>query len=223
MTFFVALRRLALLPLAGLLACRAGPAAGPADLVVYGRVWTGAAEPWAGAVAITGDTISAVGDSAEIAALAGPETKVLANGQAMVTPGFMDGHLHFLDGGFQLASVDLRPADAKAEFIERVAAFVSERKPGEWIVGGDWDHERWPGTPLPRKDWIDSVTPDNPVLLYRLDGHMGLANSAALRLAGVTKETKDIPGGVIVRDPKTGEPTGVLKDEAMGPVQAVIP
>jgi predicted amidohydrolase YtcJ len=223
MTFFVALRRLALLPLAGLLACRAGPAAGPADLVVYGRVWTGAAEPWAGAVAVTGDTISAVGDSAEIAALAGPETKVLANGQAMVTPGFMDGHLHFLDGGFQLASVDLRPADAKAEFIERVAAFVSERKPGEWIVGGDWDHERWPGTPLPRKDWIDSVTPDNPVLLYRLDGHMGLANSAALRLAGVTKETKDIPGGVIVRDPKTGEPTGVLKDEAMGPVQAVIP
>jgi hypothetical protein len=223
MTFFVALRRLALLPLAGLLACRAGPSAGPADLVIYGRVWTGAAEPWAGAVAITGDTISAVGDSAEIAALAGPGTKVLANGQAMVTPGFMDGHLHFLDGGFQLASVDLRPADAKAEFIERVAAFVSERKPGEWIVGGDWDHERWPGTPLPRKDWIDSVTPDNPVLLYRLDGHMGLANSAALRLAGVTRETKDIPGGVIVRDPKTGEPTGVLKDEAMGPVQAVIP
>ena len=224
MTFFVALRRLALLPLAGLLACRAGPSAGPADLVVYGRVWTGvAADPWAGAVAITGDTISAVGDSAGIAALAGPETKFLTNGQAMVTPGFMDGHLHFLDGGFQLASVDLRPANAKAEFIERVAAFVSERKPGEWVTGGDWDHERWPGTPLPRRDWIDSVTPDNPVLLYRLDGHMALANSAALRLAGVTKATKDIPGGVIVRDPKTGEPTGVLKDEAMGPVQAVIP
>jgi predicted amidohydrolase YtcJ len=224
MTFLVALRRLALLPLAGLLACRAGPSPGPADLVVYGRVWTGvAADPWAGAVAITDDTISAVGDSAEIAPLAGPETKFLANGQAMVTPGFMDGHLHFLDGGFQLASVDLRPANAKAEFIERVAAFVSERKPGEWVTGGDWDHERWPGTPLPRKDWIDSVTPDNPVLLYRLDGHMALANSAALCLAGVTKATKDIPGGVIVRDPKTGEPTGVLKDEAMGPVQAVIP
>jgi predicted amidohydrolase YtcJ len=224
MTCFVALRRLALLPLAGLLACRAGPSAGPADLVVYGRVWTGvSAEPWAGAVAITGDTILAVGDSAEIAALAGPETKLLANGRAMVTPGFMDGHLHFVDGGFQLASVDLRPANAKAEFVERVAVFASERKPGEWITGGDWDHERWPGTPLPRKDWIDSVTPDNPVLLYRLDGHMALANSAALRRAGVTKATRDIPGGVIVRDSKTGEPTGVLKDEAMGPVQAVIP
>jgi predicted amidohydrolase YtcJ len=224
MPYPVALRRLALLPLAGLLACRAGPSAGPPDLVVYGRVWTGdSAQPWAAAVAVSGDTISALGDSVEIAGLAGPDTRVLANGQGMVTPGFMDGHLHFMDGGFQLASVDLRPANAKNEFIERVAAFASERKPGDWIVGGDWDHERWPGTPLPHRDWIDSVTPNNPVLLYRLDGHMALANGAALRLAGVTKETKDIPGGVIVRDPRTGEPTGVLKDGAMAPVQAVIP
>jgi predicted amidohydrolase YtcJ len=224
MPYPVASRRLALLTLAGLAACRPGPSAGPPDLVVYGRVWTGdSAEPWAGAVAVAGDTISAVGDSATIAGLAGPDTKVLANGQGMVTPGFMDGHLHFVDGGFQLASVDLRPANAKTEFIERVAAFASERKRGEWIVGGDWDHERWPGTPLPHREWIDSVTPNNPVLLYRLDGHMALANRAALRLAGMTKATKDIPGGVIVRDPKTGEPTGVLKDEAMGPVQKVIP
>jgi predicted amidohydrolase YtcJ len=224
MPYPVASRRLALLTLAGLLSCSPRPSAGPPDLVVYGRVWTGdSAEPWAGAVAVAGDTISAVGDSAAIAGLAGPDTKVLANGQGMVTPGFMDGHLHFVDGGFQLASVDLRPANAKTEFIERVAAFASERKQGEWIVGGDWDHERWPGTPLPHREWIDSVTPNNPVLLYRLDGHMALANSAALRLAGVTKTTKEIPGGVIVRDSKTGEPTGVLKDEAMGPVQKVIP
>ncbi|MGH7578837.1 MAG: amidohydrolase, partial [Gemmatimonadales bacterium] len=224
MSHAFALRRLAFLTLAGLLACRSGSSGGPPDLVVYGRVWTGdTAKPWAAAVAVTGDTISAVGDSAEIAALAGPGTRVLSNGSALVTPGFMDGHLHFLDGGFQIASVDLRPANAKNEFIGRVAAFVSERKPGEWIVGGDWDHERWPGTPLPRREWIDSVTPNNPVFLSRLDGHMALANSAALRLAKVTRETKDIPGGVIVRDPRTGEPTGVLKDEAMGPVQAVIP
>ena len=114
--------------------------------MVYGRVWTGdSARPWAGAVAVAGDTISAVGDSAEIAALAGPATKVLSNGAALVTPGFMDGHLHFLDGGFQLASVDLRPANTPAEFIARLAAFATERKPGEWIIGGDWDHERWPG------------------------------------------------------------------------------
>jgi predicted amidohydrolase YtcJ len=219
-----ALRRLAPLALAGLASCRSGPtsSAGPADLVVYGRVWTGdSAQPWAGAVAVSGDTVSAVGDSAEIAGLVGPNTRVLSSGDGLVTPGFMDGHLHFLDGGFQLASVDLRPANAKQEFVERVAAFASERKSGEWIVGGDWDHERWPGTPLPHRNWIDSITADNPVLLYRLDGHMALANSAALRLAKIDRRTRDIPGGVIVRDP-SGEPTGVLKDEAMNPVEALI-
>ena len=219
-----ALRRLTLFALAGLASCRSGPAtsAGPADLVVYGRVWTGdSARPWAGAVAVSGDTVSAVGDSAEIAALVGPSTRVLADGDGLVTPGFMDGHLHFLDGGYQLASVDLRPANGKNEFIERVAAFAAERKPGEWIVGGDWDHERWPGTPLPHRSWIDSVTPNNPVLLYRLDSHMALVNSAALRLAKMDRATRDIPGGVIVRD-RSGELTGVLKDEAMGPVETLI-
>ena len=190
--------------------------------MVYGRVWTGdSARPWAGAVAVSGDTVAAVGDSAEIAELVGPSTRVLANGDGLVTPGFMDGHLHFLDGGYQLASVDLRPANGKNEFIERVAAFAAERKPGEWIVGGEWDHERWPGTPLPHRSWIDSVTPNNPVLLYRLDGHMALVNSAALRLAKMDRATRDIPGGVIVRD-RSGELTGVLKDEAMGPVEALI-
>jgi predicted amidohydrolase YtcJ len=224
MPYHAAPSRLALLTLAGLASCGPGPTAGAADLVVYGRIWTGdSARPWAGALAVEGDRISAVGDSAEIAGRVGPETSVLSNGPAMVTPGFMDGHLHFIDGGFQLASVDLRPADTPAEFIERLAAFASERQRGEWIVGGEWDHERWPGTPLPRREWIDSVTPDNPVLLYRLDGHMALANSAALRLAKIGRRTRDIPGGVIVRDPRTKEPTGILKDEAMGPVQAVIP
>jgi predicted amidohydrolase YtcJ len=218
------LPRFALLALAGVAACRSAPSAPPADLVVYGRIWTGdSSRPWAGALAVSGDTITALGDSAEIAALAGPETRVLANGTALVTPGFMDGHLHFVDGGFQLASVDLRPANTPNEFVERLAGYVSERKPGEWILGGDWDHERWPDAPLPRREWIDSVTPDNPVLLYRLDGHMALANSAALRLAGIDRATRDIPGGVIVRDPRTREPTGILKDEAMAPVQAVVP
>jgi predicted amidohydrolase YtcJ len=224
MSLAAALRRLAPLALAGLASCRSAPrsTAGPAGLVVYGRVWTGdSARPWAGAVAVSGDTVSAVGDSAEIADLVGPNTRVLAAGDGLVTPGFMDGHLHLLDGGFQLASVDLRPANGKQEFIERVAAFASERAPGEWIVGGDWDHERWPGTPLPHRNWIDSVTPNNPVLLYRLDSHMALANSAALRLAKMDRTTHDIPGGVIVRDP-SGELTGVLKDEAKNPVEALI-
>jgi predicted amidohydrolase YtcJ len=195
-----------------------------ADLVVFGRVWTGNPEqPWAGAVAVRGDTIIAVGDSADLARYVGEQTRRLDNGGAMVVPGFMDGHLHFLSGGYQLSSVDLRPANSPAEFIATLKAFAQERRPGEWILGGDWDHERWEGAPLPRRDWIDSVTPNNPVFVQRLDGHMALANSAALRAGGISRSTRDIPGGVIVRDPRTGEPTGVLKDEAQTPVYAAVP
>ena len=196
----------------------------PADLVVYGKVWTGdSVRIFAQAVAARGDTIIAIGDSGTVARLVGPGTTVLANGAGLVTPGFMDDHVHFLAGGYQLSSVDLRPAASPEDFIARLKAFAAERQPGEWILGGDWDHERWPGAPLPRREWIDSVTPRNPVFVNRLDGHMGLANSLALKAAGITRATKPIPGGTIVRDPKTGEPTGVLKDEAMGPVYAALP
>lgn len=196
----------------------------PADLVVFGKVWTGdSTRPYAQAVATRGDTIIAVGDSATVARLIGDSTRVLQNGPALITPGFMDAHVHFLSGGFQLASVDLRDANSPAEFIGRLKAFAAERQPGEWILGGDWDHERWPGTPLPRRDWLDSVTPRNPVFVSRLDGHMGVANSRALRAAGITRATADIAGGTIVRDPRTREPTGVLKDEAMNPVYGVVP
>jgi hypothetical protein len=215
---------LVLLFAAGVAACQTTPRDRPADLVVYGRVWTGdSTRPWAEAVAVEGDTVVAVGDSAAVARRAGPRTRILSNGTAMVVPGFMDGHLHFIDGGFQLASVDLRPANSPAEFIARLKAFAAERQPREWILGGDWDHERWPGAPLPRREWIDSVTPRNPVFVNRLDGHMGLANTAALRAAGISRATKDIPGGVIVRDRRTGEPTGILKDGAMEPVTRAIP
>ena len=217
-------RALPILAIAGSLACGAAPAAKPANLIVYGRIWTGdSAAPWAAGLAVSGDTVVAVGDSASVARYAGAGTRVMANGAAMVVPGFMDGHLHFTDGGFQLASVDLQPANTPEEFIARLQAFASERRHGEWILGGNWDHERWPGAPLPRRDWIDSVTPNNPVFVYRLDGHMGLANSAALRAAGLSRATRDIAGGVIVRDRRSGEPTGVLKDMAMGPVERAVP
>jgi len=208
--------------LAGLLlACAPAP---EATLVAYGRVWTGNPDqPWAGGVAMRGDTILAVGDSNDIARYVGKQTQVLAAAGAMVVPGFMDGHTHFMDGGFQLASIDLRTANSPREMIAMVKAFAAERKPGEWIYGGDWDHERWPGAPLPTRNWIDSVTPDNPVFVTRLDGHMALANTAALRAAGVTRATKDVPGGEIVRDPRTGEPTGILKDNAQIPVYAAMP
>ncbi len=219
-------RRLRHLPLAALLAlaaalpgCTRPPAA---TLVAFGRVWTGNPDqPWAGGVALRGDSVVAVGDSGAVARFVGEGTQVLTG--AMVVPGFMDNHTHFLDGGFQLASVDLRTADSPEEFTARIKAFAAERKPGEWIIGGDWDHERWPGAPLPTRGWIDSVTPNNPVFVNRLDGHMAVANSAALRAAGVTRATKDVPGGEIVRDPRTGAPTGVLKDNAQALVYAAMP
>lgn len=215
---------LPLLTLAAVIACASRPQPRPADLVVYGRVWTGdSARPWAGAVAVAGDTVQAVGDSAEIARLRGPATRVLANGAGLVTPGFMDGHLHMTRGGYQLTSVDLRSADSPEDFIARLKAFALERPPGEWILWGVWDHERWPGAPLPRREWIDSVTPHNPVFVNRLDGHMGLANTAALRAAGISRATRDVAGGVVVRDPRTGEPTGILKDAAMDLVRRAIP
>lgn len=208
----------------GAVACGAGGSPDePAELVVYGRVWTGdSATPWAQGVAITGDTIALIGDSSRVAQSVGPKTRVMSNGKAMVVPGFMDGHTHFLTGGFQLVSVDLRDAASPAEFVARIKAHAAKLPKGEWILGGDWDHENWPGTPLPHRSWIDSVTPNNPVFVNRLDGHMALANSAALRQAGVSRSTRDIAGGTIVRGPG-GEPTGVLKDEAQNPVYAVVP
>jgi predicted amidohydrolase YtcJ len=182
-----------------------------------------AKRPSAQAVAVLGGRVVAVGTTAEVARLKGPETRVIDAAGALVLPGFNDAHTHFLGGGFQLSSVDLRDASTPREFAERIRAFDAKLPKGQWITGGDWDHERWPGTPLPTKELIDAFTPDRPVMVSRLDGHMALANSHALRLAGVTRETKDPPGGLIVRDPKTGEPTGVLKDNAMSFVFSKIP
>lgn len=204
-----------------LAACNRAPTA---DLVIFGRVWTGdQANPWAGAVAIKGDTVLAVGDSAELARYVGSDTRRLDNGSALVVPGFMDGHVHLLEGGLSLAQIQLGETRSPAEFIRSIKEYAATLPPGEWITEGNWDHELWEGSPLPRREWIDSVTPNNPVFISRLDGHMWLANSAALRAGGITRATGDIPGGVIVRDPGTGEPTGILKDNAHNPIEAVKP
>ncbi|HEV2671375.1 MAG TPA: amidohydrolase [Gemmatimonadales bacterium] len=188
-----------------------------ADVVVTGgTVWTGLStgrgQP--GAVAIAAGKIVAVGDSAQIARYIGPKTEVLGANGGLVMPGFADGHTHFIDGGFQLASVDLRDAATPQEFVRRLKAYAARLKRGEWITGGDWDHTLWPGATLPQHGWIDSVTPNNPVFVNRLDGHEALANSAALRAAGVTKATPTPQGGEILHDAR-GEPTGIFKDRAM--------
>jgi predicted amidohydrolase YtcJ len=183
--------------------------------------------PTAEAVAVYGERIAAVGTSAEIRRMAGPRTRVVDARGALVLPGFNDAHVHFLSGGFQLSSVDLRDASTPQEFAERIRRFAEKLPKGRWVAGGDWDHERWPdvngSAPLPTKELIDSFTPDRPVFVNRLDGHMALANSYALRLAGVTRDTPDPPGGLIVRDAKTGEPTGILKDAAQSFVWKVFP
>ncbi len=204
-------------------ATAAGDAArAPADLVITGTIWTGApgAAP-AEAVAVRGDRIVAIGPAAEIRALVGPGTRVIDAGDGLVVPGFIDTHVHFIDGGFRLASVQLRDAATPEEFIARIAAFARTVPAGTWITGGDWDHQNWGGE-LPRRQWIDSVTPNHPVFVNRLDGHMALANSAALAAAGVTGSTPEVPGGEIVRD-AAGEPAGVLRDNAMSLVRRVQP
>jgi predicted amidohydrolase YtcJ len=181
------------------------------------------AHPTAGAVAVSGNRIAAVGSTDEIRALAGPGTRVIDAAGKLVLPGFNDAHVHFLMGGFSLANVDLRDASSPAELARRLGEYAKKLPKGRWILGGDWDHEKWPGAPLPTKEMIDAATPDHPVFVNRLDGHMALANSLALKLAGVTKETKDPPGGLIVHDAKTGEPTGILKDGAESLVDRVVP
>jgi predicted amidohydrolase YtcJ len=200
-----------------------------ADLIIINaKVRTlDSSESSAQAIAVYGNRIAAVGSNAELQTMSGPHTRVIdARGQ-LVLPGFNDAHVHFLSGGFQLASVDLRDANTPAEFAERIRRFAIKTRKGSWITGGDWDHERWPTSagkaPLPTREMIDGFTPDTPVFVNRLDGHMALANTLALKLAGITRETKDPPGGLIVRDAKTGEPTGILKDAAQSFVWKVIP
>ena len=196
-----------------------------ADLVlINGRIWTGIpAHPLAQALAARGERIIAAGTNDEIRALCGAKTQVIDLQGRLAVPGFIDDHTHFVNGGFQLLSVNLRDARTPAEFAERIGAQARKLGAGRWITGGDWDHELWPGGPLPTRELIDRLTPNNPVFVSRLDGHMALANSVVLRMAKVARDTADPPGGTIVRDPKTGEATGVLKDAAMNLVWPLIP
>lgn len=190
--------------------------------VVNVRAWTGdPRNPWADAIAIAGSRIAAVGSSAAIRKAMPPSARMIDGRGRMLVPGFIDTHIHFLDGGFGLASVQLRDARTPQEFVARLKAFAATAPSGTWITAGDWDHEQWGGE-LPRRDWIDSVTPNNPVWINRLDGHMRLANGLALRAAGITRDTPEIEGGTIVRDDR-GDPTGILKDNAMSLVSRVQP
>lgn len=190
-------------------------------VLLNGHIWTGdPGRPEAEAVAIDASRIVAVGSTADVKVRAGNAEVIDLHGQ-FVTPGFIDAHVHVLAGGLRLASVQLRDARTPEQFTGRVEAFAAKLPTGTWITGGDWDHTLW-GSTLPRRDWIDAVTPNHPVWLNRLDGHMALANTAALRAAGIGRDVKDVAGGEIVRD-ANGEITGLLKDNAMPLVADRVP
>ena len=195
-----------------------------ADLVLTnGKIWTvSTAQPQAEAVACIGSRIAAVGSSAEIRKWTGTQTRVIDLHGKLVVPGFNDAHVHFYAGGQHLASVQLRDAPSETEFRRRIADYAAKLPGKRWILGGDWDHENWSPARLPTRQLIDDVTADHPVFINRLDGHMSLANTLALKMAGVTRDTPDPPGGTIVRDAR-GEPTGIVKDAAIALVERVIP
>jgi predicted amidohydrolase YtcJ len=195
-----------------------------ADLIlIHGRIWTeNPKQPEAEAVAVQGHRIAAVGTSAEVLKFAGARTQVLELHGRRVVPGFNDAHVHLVDGGAALAGVQLRNAKSQAEFRQRIAAFARTQPKGVWIENGEWDHTAWSPAVFPTHQLIDGVTPDNPVAVWRLDGHMLLANALAMKLAGVDRATKDIPGGVILRD-ANGDPTGIFKDAATELIMRAIP
>ena len=195
-----------------------------ADLVVTNAIihTVSASQPKAQSIAVIGNRIVAVGSDADTKALIGPKTRLIDAKGRLVIPGFNDAHVHFLETGQQLSSVDLRDAKTPQEFVARIKAFAATLPKGRWILGGKWDHENWTPNALPTAALIDAATPDNPVFIDRLDGHMALANSLAMKLAGVGKDTKDVDGGEIVRD-ASGNPTGVFKDAAMTYIGKVIP
>ena len=195
-----------------------------ADLIIHNaKIWTvDSSHPEAEAVAILGDRIVAVGSNQEIEAWRGPKTRVVDAAGKRLLPGFNDAHVHLTDGGAGLDEVQLNDATTAQEFSRRIGEQLKKTPTGQWILGGDWDETKWNPPQLPTKELIDPVTPQIPVAVNRYDGHMILANSLALKLAGITAETQDPAGGVIVKDAQ-GNPTGALKDAAADLVYKVIP
>ena len=195
----------------------------PSLILLNGKIWTeNPKQPQVEALAIARNRIVAAGGNEEIRKLAGPDSRIIDLRGRRVVPGFNDAHVHFYNGGDGLASVQLHDANSPAELRTTIGEFARTRPKGAWLLNGDWDHERWTPAKLPTHELIDDVTPDHPVFVSRVDGHMALANALAMKLAGVDENTKDVPGGVIVRDEK-GRPTGIFKDAAEDLIARVIP
>jgi predicted amidohydrolase YtcJ len=195
-----------------------------ADTVIaHGKIYTlNPKQPWAEAVAIRGDRIVAVGSDAEIAKLQSKNTQVIDAKGRLVLPGFTDCHIHFIDGSFSLGRVNLEGAKDAADIQKRLREYEAAHPGGGWVLGRGWNYAMFP-TSLPDKKYLDEVFPNRPAFLEGYDGHTYWANSKALELAHITKDTPNPANGVIVRDPQTGEATGALKEAAQALVAAVVP
>ena len=202
--------------------CRQKPGLIYAELIITNaNIWTGnEAQARAQAIAVSGDKIMVVGSNEEVMKLNSVGTETIDAQGRFITPGFIDTHVHLIDGGFNLISVKLRDAGSPEEFISRIAQYVKTVPPGTWIIGGEWDGSEW--AEVPSYDWIDEYTPGHPVFLTGVSGHIGLANSLAMQLAGVSGETADVDGGIIGRD-ASGRLTGIFKDNAMTLISDKIP
>jgi len=190
---------------------------------INGKIYTvNEKQPYAEMVMINRNKITYVGKT-NLNIIDAQTTVYDLEGKLML-PGFNDSHLHFTSGGNYLLGINLRPALNREEFIEILKDYIDERSlpVTTWVTGGRWDHELWQDKSLPMKELIDTVSENTPVFVSRIDGHMGLANSLALEFAGITKNTPDPPGGLIERD-EEGNPTGILKDNAMDLIFKIIP
>lgn len=194
----------------------------PADLVIENaRIWTDGRVGFASFAAVRNGRFVHVGGFEP--ALVGPNTERIDAEGRVVLPGFIDSHIHMLNGGYNLSQLQLRDARDKEDFIRRVREWASGLPEGKWILGGRWSTESWQIVQQPTREWVDDASQGRPLFLSRMDGHSALVNTVALRMAGITKDTPDPPGGVIDRDPVTGEPTGILRETAMGLVSRLIP
>ncbi len=192
-------------------------------VVLHGKIFTmDSNKPWAEALAISGEHIVAVGTDAEIAKLQSKDTKVIDAGGRLVLPGFTDCHIHFLSGALSLGRVNLEGAKDAADIQQRLREYGAKHPGTDWILGRGWNYAMFPAT-LPDKKYLDEVFPDRPALLEGFDGHTYWANSKALALAKITKDTPNPPNGIIVRDPQTGEATGALKEAAQALVADIVP
>lgn len=189
-------------------------------LLVHGRIWTAnPARPWVEALAIRGERILAVGSDDELQPLRGPSTQIIELGGRMAMPGIIDSHIHFLDGSLSLDQFALDDAATLDEVKRRIRAFAAAHPHRPWLLGHGWYYPVFKPANLPTKEILDALVPDRPVVVECYDGHSVWVNSKALAAAGITRATPDprqegLVVGVIVRDSKTGEPTGVLKEGA---------